>query len=561
MRKSKMFKQKIKSFCLIFFIVIYCFSTFSFTGWYREGNKMTYLTAEGYRIANAWRESDGMRFYLDENGYVVYNKVFWYNGKIYYVGPNGARVTNSFVWVTEDMILGDDLTPGYFYFSDDGSAYIRTGDNFIKTVNGKKFVFDESGHVLADCWLSKDGDILDNNSDILHEGYYHIKEDGTLHQNEWYDFTYDIGADQDMGESSMIADNYNDLSSLWMYFDNKGAKISASGDHAKKLTLNGNEYSFDENGILLMGFQKNKTDLDTHQASNPTLLDRIKYYDKFQGNLVKSKWLYDVTPEAFSEEDYSDGKEYWYYIDNNGVLVKNKIKQIGSSRYSFDGLGRLRKGFILVDGISFYGAEYKSEDLTKDDFVYSVAEGGRLYGSDLLDIHYFQELEADANEGKMITGNTFIELADGRYEFNFRETGVAYGNKNELKLFKNSYYRNGIKYVPWEGTRYGIVKVSDEEYKVVNSSGKIVTGRRKLIRDDYDNYIVILNDRLAAYIKEPIRKVKLRWKTFDNVTGYYYYDMDLEKKAYTGLAVASGTSCPTAAQIADIPKDLRVNFR
>jgi hypothetical protein len=45
------------------------------------------------------------------------------------------------------------------------------------------------------------------------------------------------------------------------------------------------------------------------------------------------------------------------------------------------------------------------------------------------------------------------------------------------------------------------------------------------------------------------------------VTGYYYYDEDLEKKAYTGLAVASGTTCPTPAQILNIPNDMKVNFR
>ena len=42
----------------MFFVVIYCFSSFSFTGWYREGDKMTYLTGDGYRVAHAWRESE-----------------------------------------------------------------------------------------------------------------------------------------------------------------------------------------------------------------------------------------------------------------------------------------------------------------------------------------------------------------------------------------------------------------------------------------------------------------------------------------------------------------------
>lgn len=561
MKNLNSVKQKIKCFCLIFFVVILCFTSSAFVGWYRDGNKMTYLTSDGYRIANAWKDSDGMRFYLDENGYVVYNKVFYLDGKFYYVGPNGAKVTNAFVNVTQDMILGQDVAPGYFYFSEDGSAYMKTDGSFIKNIDGKKFAFDELGHVVADCWLSKDGNVLESSDDIIHEGKYHAKEDGTLHQNEWYNFVYDVGSDQDMGTSTLIADDYNDMSGMWMYFDSKGAKVQASEGGHKKLTLNGKEYSFDSNGIMLMGFQKNKNDLDTSQQSNPTLKDRIKIYDKEEGHLLKNQWLYDTVPEVFSEEDYSDGKEYWYYVDNAGSIVKNKIKTIGGSKYSFDGLGRLRKGFILVDGIAFMGAEYKSEDLSKDDFVYSVAEGGKLYGSDLLDIHYFNELEGNIDEGKMMTGNIKIELSDGVYDFKFRENGVAVGNKNELKLHKGNYYRNGIKLIPWEGTKYGIIKIDDGEYKVLNASGNIVKGKRKLIKDDYENYIVILNDRLAAYILAPNRKVKLQWKTFNNITGYYYYDMDLEKKAYTDLAVASGTTCPTLSQIADIPMDLRINFK
>ena len=84
-----------------------------------------------------------------------------------------------------------------------------------------------------------------------------------------------------------------------------------------------------------------------------------------------------------------------------------------------------------MDGISFFGAEYKSEDLKKDDFVYPVTEGGRLYGSDLLDLHYFLESEDD-NEGRMVAKSINIDLDDGTYEFLFRSNGVAYGNKKEL---------------------------------------------------------------------------------------------------------------------------------
>ena len=561
MGKFKSVKQKLRVFCLLFFVFAYCFTSFSYEGWYRDGNKMTYVTSDGYRIANAWRESDGMKFFLDENGYVVYNKVFNFNGNIFYVGVNGARVTNQFVDVTQDLILGEDVTPGRFYFDDEGKAYRKIGNTFLKTINGKKYAFDEDGHIYFDCWLNKDGEYLDHASDIFHEGRYLIKEDGTVTQNEWYNFSYDVGVDNGLGESELIAERYGELEGLWMYFDNKCEKIYAgAGALSKKLSLNGLEYSFDENGVMFMGFQKNRTPIDTHQASNPTLKDRIKYYDKYSGALLKNRWVYDVTPEAFDYDSHEDGKEYWYYVDGDGSIVKNRIKIINGRKYSFDGLGRLRKGFLLIDGVAYMGAEYKGEDLCRDDFMYSVAEGSHLYGSDLLDLHYFKEMEGD-DEGAMMTGDIHIELSDGVYEFNFRDSGVAYGNKNELKLFKSSYYKNGLKFKPWEDTKYGIVKVKDDEYKLINSKGKIVTGKRKLIKDDYDNYIVLFNDKVAAYIVPPNYKMKLKWKTFNNVTGYYYYNEDSDPKGYSGLAVASGTQYPTPAQIVDIPNDMKVNFR
>ena len=560
MGKRFCFEQKLIVFCLLFFVVFLSYPTFSFVGWYKENGKMTYVTSEGYKVANSWKESDGMMFYLDSEGYVVYNKVFEYNGLIYYVGKNGARVTNQFVEVTQDMILGDYVVPGYFYFSEDGTAYIKRGSNFIKTIDNKKYAFDELGHVLADCWISKDGDYIDPSSDVLIEGVYLAKENGVLCQSEWYDFTIDTSSSFELEDSNLIASPYDDLYKLWMYFDNKCCKIHGNTDQMKRLVLNGNEYSFDEHGILVLGFQKNKSKLDISQSSNPIIHDRIRVYDKMDGYLLKNKWMYEETPRVYTDGYEYDDKSYWHYVDDEGALVKNKIKSISGHKYAFDGLGRLRKGFVLMDGISFFGAEYKSEDLKKDDFVFPVTEGGRLYGSDLLDLHYFLESEDD-NEGRMVAKSINIDLDDGTYEFLFRSNGVAYGNKNELKFYRDSYYKNGIKFIPWEETKYGIVKVSDDEYRVINRNGKLVKAKKRVIVDDYDNFIVILNDRLSAYIKRPLRNVKLVWKTFNNEPGFYYYDMDLEKKTYTGIAVASGTTCPTQAQIDDIPKDIRVNFR
>lgn len=545
-----------------FMVVALGTEMFSFIGWYREGDKMSYLDKNGYKFATTWIETDGMRFYLGEDGYVVYNRAFDYNGNLYCVDSKGARVENNFVEITPDMIVDDSISPGLYYFNERGVAVRRHDSVFTHVINGKKYAFDEEGHVLQDCWLDENGEVIYDADTILDEGMYYINPDGSLKQNEWLNFFDDLGSVEDMGTSKFISTAYSDMNGLWMYFKSNGKKVKATeaNNSLERMNINGKNYAFDEKGIMLLGFEKNREEVDRTQPSNPTIKNKIRVYDYVEGDLLKNKWLHEITPEDFDQDDYKDGSDYWFYVEDTGSLAKNKIEKIDKKKYIFDGFGRMRKGFILVDGTSFYVAEYKSEDLTKEDFIYSVAEGGRLYGSDLSDLHYFDESDEDT-EGTMKTGEFTVDLSDGTYTFNFKASGKAYGNKNELKQYKNSYYKNGLKFMPWEETKYGIVKISDDEYKVINESGKIIEAKRKLIKDDYGNYIVILGNKLAGYIVEPRHKVQLRWKTFGGVTGYYYYDLDLEKKDYTGLAVASTATCPTADMLNNIPNEMKVNFR
>ena len=545
----------------LFFVVTLVSVVFSFSGWTKDGDHVVYVNAEGYRIANAWREDNGHKFYLDDNGYVVYGKVFEYGNRIYCTEKSGARVTDSFVNVTEDMILGDSIQPGLFYFGSDGAAYERSSSKFIKTIDGKKFAFDDYAHVMTDSWISIDGDYLSADDNVISDGWYYANENGVLLQNSWYEFTYDAASDRELGESNYIADEYDNIDKLWMYFGNDCKKLVGTETGTKKLRLNGYEYAFDSRGVLLLGFQKNQAEVDYNQRSNPTVAEKIKYYDPYAGELTKNKWIYTTTPKSFSEDDYNDGKHYWFYVGNDGSLIKNRIRTIENKKYIFDGFGRAKDGFIISDGVGYYVADYKAEDLNKDDFVFSVDEGSKLYGTDLADLFYFSEQEKTGDGFSMQTGTTKLELNDGVYEFQFRNNGRAVGQKSELTLYKDAYYKNGLKYIPWEGTKYGIVKVSDTEYKVINANGKVVKARRKLIKDDYGNTMVILNNVLAAYLKEPLRRIQYKWETKNGIVGYHKYDRDTEKKTYAGVAVASGTQYPTAAQIADIPEDLRVNFK
>ena len=172
----------------------------------------------------------------------------------------------------------------------------------------------------------------------------------------------------------------------------------------------------------------------------------------------------------------------------------------------------------------------------------------------------------------MQVGEMKIELSDGVYTFNFSPSGKAYGNKDTLKKINNIYYYNGLRLNSIGDNRYGIVKIDDSEYKVVDQKGKIVTGKKRIIRDDYDGYIVMLNNKFVGYLNGSELQgdsLTLKYKKDDanGDEGYYFYVKDKDSKLYNKnnryieLFVASGDTTPDDESLSKLPDDLKVNFR
>lgn len=555
--------KKIFAIAIIFALLLN-FCTFSFSGWNLIDGEYVYLNSKGQKLQNSWIKSGDNTYYLDENGFITKATLFEYDDDYYFLDADGKRVTNNFAYVGENIKKGDSVKEGLYYFDEHGRAVKKTNSgNFIRNIQGIYYAFDEDG-VLAKGWFNKDGDRITDPESFLTDGMYYTDDNGRVYQNRWYNFTDDIGANfySDQGNGA-IANDYDDLDSLWMYFGNNCKKVVSNDSKAKVKEINGKKYAFDDNGIMVEGFTRNG-ELSLGQLSNPSLTETIKLYSPTDGESLFNKWTKAVPSKTLSQDDFYDDSYNWYYTDGSNNVVYNKLKTIDGKRYIFDGVGKMQTGFGLIDGKGFFVANYKPEDLTRDDFVYSIAEGSHLNGSEMSDLRFF---ELGDDNGKMLTGNIKIELNDGEYEFYFREsTGVAFGNKHELKKHRDIYYINGLKLASLEDMKYGVVKVSDTEYRVVNQTGKIVKGRKKLVKDDYENLLVILNDKLVAYIIDAHDKVKLKWlkkpiASISNFAGYYYYNSEYEVKDYTALAVAVGTECPTPAQLKMLPTEMRVNFR
>lgn len=547
-------------------------ATYSFSGWNVYNGQNVYLDTEGRMLLNVWRESNGEMYYLGADGYVAKNTLLDYNGFIYFLDENGRKIRNGFFEVTDNhKKVPEELKSGIYYFDDKGHAFTRTGSNFKKVIDGKSYGFNEDGIRFEEGWYDEDGEPLNDFDNILSNGIYHADENGCLSRNVWYRFGDDIGAyhyDSDYN-SYAISDSYDDMQSLWMYFDNNCKKVrSTDNDNYKRKKIDSIDYGFDENGIMIEGLTRMNAGLNYEQLSNPTMNESVKLYSKNDGSLQTGTWNWTTPSKELSEEDYYSNIKSWFYTEKDtGAITYNKIRNIGNHKYIFDGIGRMRTGFCLMHVKGQFIASYKPEDLTKEDFIFPVTGGGKLFGSDINDLYFCGTDEF--NDGDIRSGKMKIELDGGEYEFLFRNSGKPYGANNKIQLYSNYYYINGLKLKAWNDNKYGVVKVANDEYRVIDSNGRLVKAKKKMIKDDYDNYMIILNDKLAGYITGNIKAgvgdyIKIRWQSKPKGggdAGYYYYNKNTEVKKYVGVAVLSGTTCPTAEELAEIPIDMRVNYK
>ena len=68
---------------------------------------------------------------------------------------------------------------GWYYFGANGKAYRGTTSSFKRSVDGRSYIFDESGRMLTG-WFDEEGNPLDEDENPLEEGMYYADEDGAL---------------------------------------------------------------------------------------------------------------------------------------------------------------------------------------------------------------------------------------------------------------------------------------------------------------------------------------------------------------------------------------------
>ncbi|MBE7718615.1 MAG: cell wall-binding protein [Lacrimispora celerecrescens] len=486
-------------------------SSFAATGWQEENGTWVYYDRNGDLETEKWQKSGENWFYLNEDGEMATDYLVEDNDNYFYVDENGAMVTNQWVsFENEDYDGDDDEEPmnHWYYFGSNGKAYksSSSGNNAsFKTVNGKKYIFDDEGKMLYG-WVDDSGDRVTGDDDWRDGVYYCGDEnDGAQRVGQWeyLDITDNNYDSTDVGISS---DNLFDDEdqTRWFYFKTNGKKMTSE----KGKTINGRKYSFDENGRMnaeWVNWEATPTEATASQGT-ADYTRGFRYYGTPEDGARVTKGWFQVVPDSYvSVDDYDDDETNWYYSDKDGKLVAGEIKTINSKKYAFDSYGVMQSGLRAImfetnDAGKYSTTKiagvYEDDDLssdlhfdTEDNFKANVS---RLYANDYK-LYYF----GNDNDGAMKTGKQSITIDGDSFTFLFNKSGSGKG-VGKFGIDDDKYYAGGMLMAADKDDKYSVVKTTkvngefaeirllttEEFIDDVDAVSEIPTGKES----DYDEY-------------------------------------------------------------------------
>ena len=411
-------------------------------GWNNSTGEWQYLDNEGNAVADAWRKSGDYWFYLGSDGNMAKNEVVQNNDDYYFVNGDGAMVTNQ--WVSFDESTEDGNDKRWMYFGADGKAYRDKNDKLtvsdIHTINGKKYLFDQEGKMLYG-WLEESTLVSGEEAWTTAKYYYGGFDDGSA-QHGWVQLT--------------VNDNGED-STAWFYFDDNG-KVSRD----KKKTINGQTYYFDEKGRMIEDWSTAKKLSGSSFSAKPTLSDNVIYVNG-DGGARKNQWIWAVPAESYIPKDFENDSASWWYADNSGKIVTDKVKKIKGKVYAFDEYGRMVSGLVSSPN----GRNHFDAASGVGDNDYQDLDGATYAGLTIpAKVYYFSG--DGEKDGSRKTGYQKVDFDDDTYEMYFNNSGEA-ANDYVSKIKK--YAKNGmVLKANNDDSNYGGVKVDSSNVKKLDSS-------------------------------------------------------------------------------------------
>ena len=476
-------------------------TSFAATGWAEEDGTWVYYNRDGERATDQWKKSGNNWYWLDSNGEMAMDQLIDDGDNYYYVDINGVMASNQWVAIDNEDAGQDDEPDHYWYYFQANGKALKNGDNSkvaLKTVNGKKYAFDEEGKMLFG-WVSADNAerIDDTDGDAFKEGDYYFggEDDGAMTVG-WLQM--DITYDEALNDKE-IAPVFNDDEdqTRWFYFKSNGKKIKAEGsDVQKSKTINGKKYEFDVNGAMTAEWSldvesASKSNVATGGAtlsSNSVAAKYAQQWRYFQdvenGARISKGWFKVVSAELLNYEKNSDDEDAWYYADGSGNLYAGEFKTIKGKKYAFRNDGRMIDGlkFIKEDSAKGGLSVRADDDATWDfDTEDGFDEHAPLYAADGYHCYYF----GSGDDGAMRTGKTNVEIDGEKFNFYFEKSG---GNKgagvNGEK--DDKYYQSGKL----------LAAGKDEKYQIITEKKVTVGGKQVKTYTKYDDVDDLVDNNL-----------------------------------------------------------------
>ena len=476
------------------------------------------VTGEEEGLAHAWD-------FRDVEEPVYRNRVFpdLVQGGVDVQAVGYAEDPETIYAVNFDLgIAGEDNEPDHYwyYFQANGKA-LRNGDNAkvaLKTVNGKKYAFDDEGKMLYG-WVNEDNaERIDNtDGDGFKEGdYYFGGEDDGAMTTGWLqmDITYDEAtADND------IAPVFNDDEdqSRWFYFQSNGKKVKASdGDAQKSKTINGKKYEFDQYGAMTAewSIDVDKASKNDNRASNSTASSNgvdaqyareWRYFNSVEdGARVSKGWFKVVPAENLNYDKYNDDEDSWYYADGSGNLYAGEFKTIKGKKYAFRNDGR------MIDGLKFIRNTGDGLDVMASDdgtYNYDNEDDFDIHALDLEAMGYNCYYFGDSSDGAMKTNKTTVDIDGDKFNFYFQESGSMKG-AGETGEKDDKYYQSGKLIKAGTDEKYQVVA---KVLTTVEEDGTTKTGAGYQKLSDAEDFLGTLADRGALKLgvtEENIKALK-----------------------------------------------------
>lgn len=415
-------------------------TAFAAQGWAEEDGTWVYYDSSNDRVTEEWKRSGENWYWLDDNGEMAADMLVEDDDDYYYVDANGVMVTNQWVAIeNEDAGEEDEPDHYWYYFQANGKAYTRS-DNAsedsvsAKTINGKKYAFDEEGRMLYG-WVS--GGERQTDDDAWKESLYYFgdEDDGAMSLG-WRQ----ISIVDDEYEDLQPGDEYWDEDQdRWFYFQTSGKKVAADaddGDSLKTKTINGRKYGFDEYGRMIADWFTETASYSTATQGVASYTSSFMYFSTPEDGARATKGWFKVIPGYYLHEDkYNDGDDYWYYADGDGEIYSNVIKTIKGKKYAFDNYGR------MIDGLVFLQMETENGKVDSSEIAQKFADDGDIpYDTedafDDFTVHYAPQISSgeirsfyfgDSDDGAMKTGRQTVDIDGDSFTFKFKDSSSSKG--------------------------------------------------------------------------------------------------------------------------------------